>query len=107
MNIATKEAKFNIGQLVRHAESGYRGVIVDIDPEFSAVDTDQETADMVHSQKEQPWYHVLLDDHNMQAYIAEKQLQRDSVPEPINHDYVDVFFSGFEHDHYVSRRALN
>ncbi len=34
-HMSVKQAKFNIGQIVLHSESGYRGVVVDIDPEFS------------------------------------------------------------------------
>lgn len=102
-----KEAKFNIGQIVRHVESGYRGVVVDIDPEFSAEDVNAFTTGIPRSQKTDPWYHVLIDEQDMQAYIAEQQLQRDQLAEPINHAYLDEFFSGFDEDHYVSRRSVN
>lgn len=101
-----KHAKFDIGQIVMHPESGYRGVIVDIDPEFAANDADMgEGVPPIY--KANPWYHVLLDDHDLQAYIAEQELQRDTLAEPINHEYVDVFFSAFDTDHYISRYSLN
>lgn len=105
MNI--KQAKFNIGQIVRHSESGYRGVIVDIDPEFSRHPIDIRPDQDKQYDKTEPWYHVLLDEQNLQAYIAEQQLQRDNLGEPIDHAYLDEYFSDFEQDHYVVRHALN
>ena len=101
-----KQAKFDIGQIVMHAESGYRGVIVDIDPEFSADDGDNGEG-VPAGYKANPWYHVLLDEHDMQAYIAEQELQFDVLAEPINHEYVDIFFSSFDTDHYISRYSVN
>lgn len=98
-----KQAKFDIGQIVRHAQSGHRGVVVDIDPEFAANSDDT----VPTAYRRSPWYHVLLDDQNLQAYIVEQELQRDTSMQPINHAFVEVFFSGFDKDHYISRRALN
>jgi heat shock protein HspQ len=105
MNI--KQAKFNIGQIVRHSQSGYRGVIIDIDPEFVRQKMDVRPDQEFQHDKAEPWYHILLEEQNLQVYIAEQQLQRDSLGEPINHDYLDEYFSDFEQDHYVVRRALN
>lgn len=105
--MSMKRAKFNIGQIVRHSESGYRGVVVDIDPEFSRKHMDIQSKDEPSQFQAEPWYHVLLEEQNMQAYIAEQQLQRDSLGEPINHAYVEEFFSKFDKDHYIARRALN
>ena len=101
-----KYAKFDIGQIVMHPESGYRGVIIDIDPEFSVDDGDMGDG-VPKTYKANPWYHVLLDEHDMQAYIAEQELQSDTLAEPIDHEYVDVFFSGFDKDHYISRYSVN
>jgi heat shock protein HspQ len=50
---------------------------------------------------------VLVDDGNMQTYVAEQHLLADESDEPINHPYVEMFFSGFDHDHYVSRQSIN
>jgi heat shock protein HspQ len=101
-----KQAKFDIGQIVKHTESGYRGVIVDIDPEFTADASDSgEGVPPVY--RANPWYHVLLDEDDLQAYIAEQELQRDSLAEPIHHEHVDVFFSRFDKDHYISRYLVN
>lgn len=105
MNV--KQAKFNIGQIVRHSESGFRGVIVDVDPEFTQRGTDIRPDREKQYSVAEPWYHVLLDEQNLQAYVAEQQLQGDSLGEPINHVYVDEYFSEFDWDHYVVRYPLN
>lgn len=104
--MSIKQAKFNIGQIVRHCESGYRGVIVDIDAEFDR-GVDVQPGYEPERHQADPWYHVLLEEQNLQAYIAEKHLQRDNLGEPINHAYVDDYFQGFDQDHYILRRALN
>ena len=105
--MSIKQAKFNIGQLVRHSQSGYRGVIVDIDPEFNRRDVEIKPGEEVLSGKSEPWYHVLLEAQNLHAYISEQQLQRDNIGEPIDHVFLDEYFSDFEQDHYVVRRVLN
>ena len=103
----TQTAVFNIGQIIRHTKHDYRGVIVDIDPVFSASDEWYETHAISMPPKDKPWYHVLVDDGDMQTYVAEQNLQLDGSDEPINHPYVDLFFSGFQHDHYVRRQQVN
>ena len=101
-----KKAKFDIGHIGKHPESGFRGVVVDIDPEFSA-DEASVDSDVPAGYKSNPWYHVLLDQNDLQAYVAEQELQRDTLAEPISHEHVDMFFSGFDKDHYISRRSIN
>lgn len=104
---AIKQAKFNIGQVVRHSESGRRGVVVDIDPEFSAVALGLSAEDVRRQYGDGPWYHVLLDEQDVYAYIAEGFLQGDPNPEPIEHAGLGRFFTGFDKDHYVPRGRPN
>ncbi|HEX7027444.1 MAG TPA: heat shock protein HspQ [Gammaproteobacteria bacterium] len=102
-----QKAAFSIGQIIRHVKYNYRGVIVDIDPIFSAPDEWYEAIAASRPPKDKPWYHVLVDDGNMQTYVAEQYLLPDESDEPINHPYVEMFFSGFDRDHYVSRQSIN
>lgn len=102
-----QKAEFSIGQIIRHVKYNYRGVIVDIDPIFSAPDEWYEAIAASRPPKDKPWYHVLVDDGNMQTYVAEQFLLADESDEPINHPYVEMFFSGFDRDHYVSRQSIN
>jgi heat shock protein HspQ len=105
-----EQAKFGIGQIVRHAQFGYRGVIADVDPqylgseEWYAEAMEEETA---HPTKRQPWYHILVDQDSAQTYVAEQSLRSDGSIDPVEHPYMDVFFSGFESDHYVTRQPIN
>ena len=32
--MSEQQAKFSVGQVIHHTKFGYRGVIVDVDPEF-------------------------------------------------------------------------
>ncbi len=105
--MSVKQAKFNIGQIVLHSESGYRGVVVDIDPEFSRDVMDIKSGEEPIQYRADPWYHVLLEEQELQAYIAEEQLQRDTLCQPISHAYLNDYFLDFEQDHYVVRRTLN
>ncbi len=106
--MVAKQAKFSIGQIVRHNQLGYRGVIVDADPLFGSTDELYEAvAANDPPPKDEPWYHLLVDAGEVQAYVPEQDLQNDWAGEPINHPYLDVFFSGFDNDHYVSRQAVN
>jgi heat shock protein HspQ len=102
-----QRAEFYIGQIIRHTGSNRRGVIVDIDPVFSAPDEFYQAVLPANPPKDKPWYHVLVDDAETQVYVAEQYLCADESEEPISHPYVDMFFSGFDRDHYVSRRSIN
>jgi heat shock protein HspQ len=65
-------AKFGVGQLVIHKLFNYRGVVADIDPFFKG--TEQWYQGMARSKptRDQPWHHVLVDDHNINTYVAKK-----------------------------------
>jgi heat shock protein HspQ len=108
MSMKKQYAKFSIGQIVRHVKHGYRGVIADVDPVFLGSDDWYDT--MVHLSrpaKDQPWYHVLVDEDDVQAYVSEEHLQSDWSVKPIEHPFMDLFFSGFDSGHYISRQSPN
>lgn len=70
-------SKFGIGQQVRHVLLGYLGVIVDIDPEYSLSDTDEDDLAINSSMRNAPWYHVVMESEDGSAahiYLAEAQL---------------------------------
>ena len=68
-----KEAKYNIGTIVRHTKLGYIGVIVDIDPIFQASGTYNPRAEKMKSEQA-PWYRLLVDESNQVAYVEEALL---------------------------------
>ncbi|MFQ5785267.1 MAG: heat shock protein HspQ [Alphaproteobacteria bacterium] len=101
-----RTAKFSIGQIVRHRVYPFRGVIFDVDPEFSnteawwlAIPED------VRPHKEQPFYHLLAENAETTyiAYVSEQNLLIDESGAPVSHPEVDTLFSGIEDGVYVAR----
>ena len=95
------EVKFSVGELVHHRLFDYRGVIVDVDQDFQAMDEWYEVVAKSRPPKNMPWYHVLVHESDQSTYVAEQNLEADDVLEPINHPMVEHFFSRFDHGRYV------
>jgi heat shock protein HspQ len=92
--------KFRPGQLVRHNRYGYRGVVVDVDPYCKAPDSWYQK-NQTQPERNQPWYHVLVDASSDITYAAQTSLAETDQFTPIAHPLVDVFFSAFEGESYV------
>jgi len=89
------QAKYHLGQVVRHKKHPFRGVIFDVDPVFA--NTDEWYASIPEDcrpVKEQPYYHLLAENEQSYyvAYVSEQNLVADSSGEPVEHpdipDYV-------------------
>jgi len=96
MNI--RETQFSIGQVVRHRVYPFRGVIVDVDPEFSNSDEWwQAIPEDVRPRKDQPFYHLLAEneDTSYVAYVSEQNLLIDDSGIPVNHPEVEQVFGEF------------
>ncbi len=101
-------AGFNVGEIVLHAKFGYRGVIVDVDPEFSGTQQWYDEVAVSRPAKDQPWYHILVDESdNQTTYVAEQNLRHDISSKPIEHSYLNMFFSDFERDRYRHKQTIN
>ena len=98
--IPKAKRKFKEGQLVHHRRHDYRGVIVATDERCMADDEWYES-NMTQPQRDQPWYHVLVDGSMRTTYVAETNLERDSTGEPVAHPLVAHFFSDFVDGQYV------
>jgi heat shock protein HspQ len=99
-------AKFAIGQVVRHRIFPFRGVIFDVDPQFS--NTEEwwlAIPEEVRPRKDQPFYHLLAENEQsaLVAYVSEQNLMADDSGEPVGHPHTSVLFSGFENGHYLLR----
>ena len=102
MNV--RKTQFSIGQVVRHRVYPFRGVIVDVDPEFDNTEEWwQSIPEEVRPHKDQPFYHLLAenDDTAYIAYVSEQNLLSDDSGEPINHPEVAQVFGEFLGDSYV------
>ena len=105
--ITMNRARFNIGQCVEHRLFNYRGVIVDVDPQFLGSDEWYEQVAQTRPPKDRPWYHVLVHDAGRETYVAERNLQADKSCEPVNHPLLARFFTRFEQGQYHTGRPVN
>jgi len=90
-----KNPLFTIGQVVRHRVFSFRGVIFDVDAEFSNSEEWWESIPQeIRPEKEQPYYHIFAenDDSSYEAYVSQQNLMPDDSDEPINHPEVDELF---------------
>ena len=107
MNI--RSAKFGIGQVVRHRDQPFRGVIIDVDQEYGG-----RTGWLVNvagpdrPDLDQPFYHLLAEseDDTYAAYVSEQNLVADETGRPIRHPELGKLFKGFADDRYVAHASF-
>ncbi len=90
-----KTAKFAIGQVVRHRIFPFRGVIFDVDPQFSNTDEWYDAIPReVRPRKDQPFYHLLAENSETEyiAYVSEQNLLEDDSGEPVRHPQLRELF---------------
>ncbi len=104
MTEIVRNAKFLIGQVVRHRHYPFRGVIFDVDPTFSNTEEWWESIpEEVRPRKDQPFYHLLAENAETSyiAYVSEQNLLEDESGDPVNHPDVPRYFSAQNGGHYV------
>jgi heat shock protein HspQ len=98
-----REAKFSVGQVVRHRFYPFRGVVFDIDPEF---DNTEEwwlaIPEDIRPDKNQPYYHLLAENSETEyiAYVSEQNLLADETGKPVRHPQVSELFAEDENGVY-------
>lgn len=102
-----QRAKFRLGQVIIHSQYGYRGVVVDVDPCYQGTDEWYEEVAVSRPSREAPWYHVLVDEHEHETYVAEQHLESDESEMPVVHPDLDIFVSDFHDGAYTSRHTMN
>jgi len=90
-----REAKFKIGQVVKHRVHPFRGVIFDIDPVFNNTEEWLQSipAD-TRPHKDQPFYHLFAENAETEyiAYVSEQNLLPDTSGKPVRHpDVAEAF----------------
>ena len=100
-------AQFAVGDLVHHRLFDYRGVIVDVDPNFQLSEEWYETVAKSRPPKDKPWYHVLVHGATHVTYVAERNLEPDESTAPVRHPMLENFFSRFENGKYVREKRTN
>ena len=99
MMMMTRSAKFHIGQIVRHRIYPFRGVIFDVDPEFSNTeDWWLSIPEQIRPDKDQPYYHLYAenDEGPYIAYVSEQNLLVDDSGYPVTHPQITDTFTGLE-----------
>jgi len=106
------DARFEIGQIVRHRIHPFRGVIFDVDPTYN--NTEEWWLSIPAGQrpaKEQPYYHLLAENDSTTyvAYVSEQNLLPDESGEPCRHPQIGEIFEGPVGDRYTPRfdRVVN
>ncbi len=100
-------AKFTIGQIVQHQLFDYRGLVVDVDYKFLGSEEWYEQVARSRPPKDQPWYHVLVDNALHLTYVAERNLELSDDVSPVRHPLLDEYFSGLENGQYQYRIKRN
>ena len=97
-----RNAKFAIGDIVRHRVFPFRGVVFDVDPEFSNTEEWWNAIPAeIRPSKDQPFYHIFAenDDTEYVAYVSEQNLVPDESGKPIRHPQVRALMD-VEKGHY-------
>lgn len=105
-----RQARFAIGQVVRHRIFPFRGVIFDVDPEFANTEEwYQSIPAEMRPRKDQPFYHLLAENAETEyiAYVSEQNLLPDETGEPVRHPQLSLYFGPLHGDHYQPKPRAN
>lgn len=101
-----KEAKYRIGQIVKHRVYPFRGVVFDVDPIFNNTeDWYNAIPEEIRPAKDQPFYHLLAENAESEyiAYVSEQNLIPDNSGEPLRHPEIEERFMSDESGGYHAR----
>ena len=99
-----RDPLFNIGDIVKHRIYPFRGVIVDVDPEFSNTEEwYQSIPSEIRPSKEQPYYHLMAENSETfySAYVSQQNLLHDSENGPVEHPDIEQMFTGMRKGKYL------
>ncbi|EDM66823.1 MAG: DNA-binding protein [Moritella sp.] len=99
--------KYSIGDLVHHKLFDYRGAVIDIDPYFQLPEEWYVAVARSRPPKDQPWYHVIVNDSTKLTYVAEQNLEVDPSGNKINHPMVKKLFTDLQNGHYMNANKAN
>jgi heat shock protein HspQ len=106
--IQARAARFAIGQVVRHRVYPFRGVIFDVDPEFSNTeDWWLAIPEEIRPSKDQPYYHLFAENEDSEyiAYVSEQNLLPDESGLPLRHPQIGDVLEASRDGHYRLRPA--
>lgn len=103
------EARFSIGDVVRHRIFDFRGVVFDIDPVFANSDEWYDAIpEHVRPRKDQPFYHLFAEnaDSSYVAYVSQQNLIADSEHGPVSHPAIEGYFDDWRGERYELKRTM-
>ena len=101
------EAKFSIGNIVKHRFLNFRGVIFDLDPKFNGTEEWYNAIPKnIRPKKDQPFYHLFAENEEIFyiAYVSEQNLVHDKSLLPANHPDLKQIFSHFDGEKYIPHK---
>jgi heat shock protein HspQ len=103
-----REAKYQLGQVVKHRLFSFRGVVFDIDPEFANTEEWWESIPAeIRPRKDQPFYHLFAENDESEyiAYVSEQNLLPDTSGQPVRHPQVAEVFERDDSGSYRPRSS--
>ena len=100
-------ARFSVGQLVTHKLFNYRGVIIDVDPDYQGSEDWYNQVALTRPPRDKPWYRVLVHNASHETYVAEQNLDIDDSKSPVNHPMISYIFCNFVNGKYISCQQNN
>jgi len=100
------QARFGIGDVVRHRIFDFRGVIFDVDPVFANSEEWYEAIpEAIRPPRDQPFYHLLAENAETTyvAYVSQQNLLPDETDEPVDHPEIGAMFDRMEGGKYRLR----
>ncbi len=99
-----RQARFALGQVVRHRFYPFRGVVYDVDPEFANTEAWwRAIPEDIRPRRDQPFYHLLAenDDGAYIAYVSEQNLLLDDSGDPVDHPQIKQYFVTHNNGQYT------
>lgn len=101
--LTPQATKFFIGQIINHRLLNYRGVIIDVDFNFVGNERWYRKLTLNKPNKQQAWYHILVDNTTQRIYAPEEQLVASTVTSAITHPLLSLYFSSQVNGIYQSK----
>ena len=104
-----RQARFGVGDVVRHKMFDFRGVVFDIDPTFANSEEWYEAIpEQIRPERDQPYSPLFAesDDAYYVAYVSQQNLVGDGTGGPVDHPNIDEMFDEFADGRYQMRRGM-
>ena len=101
-----RNAKFGIGDVVKHRIYPFRGVVFDVDPVFSNTEEWYNSIPQdVRPKRDQPFYHLYAENAESEyiAYVSEQNLLPDTSEEPVRHPQIEEAFVRDQDGKYLTK----